>query len=59
MQLWKATTENSGHPFAKFATGSYETLMSQPKVLFHSDGLARAVWATLMLTTAPVRWLEA
>ncbi len=32
MQLWKATTENSGHPFAKFATGSYETLMSRPKV---------------------------
>ena len=32
MQLWKATTENGGHPFAKFATGSYETLMSRPKV---------------------------
>jgi len=32
MQLWKATTENGSHPFAKFATGSYETLMSRPKV---------------------------
>lgn len=31
MQLWKATA-NQAHPFSKFATGSYETLMSTPKV---------------------------
>ena len=33
MQLRKATTGRQDHPFAKFATGSYETLMSGPKVL--------------------------
>ena len=33
MQLRKATTGRQNHPFAKFATGSYETLMSGPKVL--------------------------
>jgi secreted Zn-dependent insulinase-like peptidase len=37
MQLRKATTGREDHPFAKFATGSYETLMSGPKVLCVKD----------------------
>ena len=38
MQLRKATTGRRDHPFAKFATGSYETLMSGPEVLPPSHG---------------------
>ena len=31
MQLWKATA-NQAHPFSKFATGNYATLMTTPTV---------------------------
>ncbi|PSC73920.1 Zinc-peroxisomal [Micractinium conductrix] len=30
LQLWKATA-NKGHPFARFSTGSFHTLITQPK----------------------------
>ena len=46
MQLWKATA-NQAHPFSKFATGNYDTLMTRPKVgvpliaLANSPGLTK------------------
>jgi secreted Zn-dependent insulinase-like peptidase len=32
MQLWRGAS-NPAHPFCRFHTGNYETLMSKPKVL--------------------------
>ncbi|KAL4858339.1 Insulin-degrading enzyme-like 1 [Chlorella vulgaris] len=68
LQLWKATA-NPAHPFSRFSTGSYDTLITQPKAvgvdphervrLFHQQHYSAGVMRLAVVSRHSLDELEA